>query len=501
MEFKKNIIVLSSLVLVISNAISSILVFMRGTYVAYVLSPSDFGILTLLVTMINYTNYADIGIGAGMFLEVPKLLGTTQAGEAKRIQSQAYIAVLVLGVVSAAFLLLISFAPLELNAFQKEGLRIAAIAVIIFALLNYYQTVVRLHDRFVLIGFATIIGSFVAFAGSVAVVHLSNIDRVTLLALVLLTGSGTSALLLGLFSRTSLAWPMNWDIFLRLIKIGLPVSMLPIVFTLFQTIDRWIVAAHVQKETLGYYSLGAILGSFLYMIPNTLAFVLWSRQTKHFGAENVDFKTKESLFYLPLFFSGYGMALMAGVMMLIMPFVIHYIFSAYISGTIAAIILSIGNCLLFAVPLSSNVLVSVGRQKAIFGLLAVATLMEAVIVYALVQTQWGINGAAIAVLASDMFYSILLTFLTVRVFDRTVFKQATRVALCFVPFVICLPVAGVLMSSYYINGILWQDTVGILWRCVLFGLICIPLCLYAGWAGGAVNHQTFALWTRQLFSS
>lgn len=483
--------------MMISTGLSSLLAFARGTYVVYFLPPAEFGVLTLLTTMIAYTNYADIGVGTGMFLEVPKLLGTTRAEEVGRLQNQAYTGIVLLGVISALFLILLTLLPLPLNALQKSGLRIAAIAVLVFALLNYYQIVVRLQDRFVLIGLAGIIAPLVAFAGSVAVVHTADINRVTMLAFVLLTGSAAATVLLGYFSGTSLAWPLDKAIVWRLIKVGLPVSMLPIAFTLFQTIDRWIVAVYVQKETLGYYGLGAVLGSFMYMIPNTLAFVLWSRQIKFFGTGSTDVKTNESLFYAPLFFSGYGMALVAGTMMLIMPFVICYIFASYASGTTAAIFLSIGSCFLFAVPLSSNVLLSVGRHKVVFGLLAIVTIMEASLVYALVQTQWGINGAAVAVLVSDLLYSIILSFLTVHIFDGTVFQKIVRVALCFVPFVICLSVAGILMSSYSVNGVLWPDALSLLWRCVLFGLVCIPLCLYAGWAGGALNQQAFTIWLKR----
>jgi O-antigen/teichoic acid export membrane protein len=262
-------------------------------------------------------------------------------------------------------------------------------------------------------------------------------------------------------SHSHAIWPLDLKVLRRLVALGLPISLLPIAFTFFQSLDRWVVAAFVPSADLGYYGLGATLGMFLYLLPNTLAMVLFTKQIAEFGASG-DAGRNASLVLAPIQVSGYIMALVAGGMVLAMPFIIHYLTPRYAPALGVATLQVVGNCLLFVVPVGSNFLISVNRQKMLTVALGLAMLGEAALVAALVQTPLGIDGAAWAVLLSDGLYSAAVAWLCLSLFGANRLARIGRIATYFVPFALCVPVALVLQRTTSLSGSLLADSVRLL---------------------------------------
>jgi len=476
--------------LLIANGISTLLGLARGFYIARILSPSDYGAWTLLSVLLNYTNYTDMGVNTGFILKVPGLIGQGRLDEAQRVQRQAYTATLIVCGAIALVVVLISFLSLGFSVSTIAILHIVAVAILVTAVLNYYQVVARIQNKFLAFSLSGLLAAGVALGGVIVVGVLPLTFKVELVGYVSVLAAAAAALLLSMTTRSAPLWPPNWRDISRLVAIGLPVGLLPIVFTLFQSVDRWVVAVMVPVANLGYYGLGATLGLLLFMIPNTLAVVLFTRQIEQFGATG-DPRSSESLVLPPLQFSGYIMALMAGGTVMVVPFIIYYLLPNYLPATRVAIFQVIGNCLLFAVPISTQFLASVKQIWRVFSVLLMGALIEALLVALLVLTPLGIDGAALAVLISDAIYSIAIAFLVVRLFSGTLLGQFSRVALYFLPFSICLPVAWFILIMNHVRGELWSDLLRLAEYGALYLLVCGPLCLLTAWLSGLL-HQPFA---------
>jgi O-antigen/teichoic acid export membrane protein len=462
----------------------------RGFYIARFMIPAEYGVWSLIAVFLNYANYADVGINTGVLLEVPKLVGQGRQDEAQRMVRQGHTATLAVCGTGALLIMLTSFMPLQINSSHTASIRIVAIAILVLGLLNYYHVIARIQDRFGLIGLSTVVTGIVATAGVIAVVLIILELKVEIVVLTSLLGSGAAAFLLGLSVRPYLAWPPDWLGLWSLMKVGLPISIIPILFTFFLSADRWVAAILVSPEALGYYGLGTTIGILLYMLPATLAVVLFARQIERFGATS-DPKASEPLVYLPLLLSAYSMAIVGGIIALSMPFIIHNFFPAYWPGRHAAIFQVVGNCLLFAVPVASNFLISTDRKQQVFSALTVGMLIKIGLVGVLVQTAWGIDGAALAVLVSDAVYGGVVAFLALRLFGGTMLKQLGSLALCLVPFGICLPLAALIIDTGPLSGFLESDIASLVKRLGLFGLLSCPSCLIAIWASGIFKHHHF----------
>ncbi len=481
----------STLLLFAATGISGLLAFFRNFYVARFLLPASFGAWSLVNTLLYYANYADIGINAGMILEAPRLLGQKRPEDARRVQRQAYTATLIVCGSVALLLALTSFLPFRNFAAPLSYFRIVALAVVTLALLNYYNVVARIRDRFGLISVSVLVTAVTSTAGVVAANQIWKGLEVSQVALITVLGSTAAAVTLGLFARSSPAWPPDWRFFLRLVKIGLPVSVLPIAFTLFLSLDRWIVAALVPGAKLGYYGFGATLGMFLYMVPSTLAVVLFTRQIEHFGSTN-DPKSLEPLVVPPVQLSGYVMAFAAGAAALSLPLLIHRLLPDYAPGIWSAIYQVVGNCLLFAVPVGANFLISIGRKRQLFTALAAAGLGKCALVALFVLAGRNVTSASLAVLASDALYNIAIAYLVFRYLGLAILKNVRRILASLIPFAICVPVA--LLMAFFSRS---TDSLGNdirLWLefASVYTLVCGTFCLAAARRLGLLRQPFLA---------
>jgi len=482
--------------MLIASGVGSVLGLIRGFYVVRAMTPADYGVWSLISALLSYANYADIGINTGFILEVPRLLGGGQPGEAARMQRQAYTATLAIAGLVCVLVLLSSSSSTSIAGGYAASVRIVGIAVVVFALLNYYQVVVRIKHQWLAIGAATIATGAVGTAGVMLAGTVTGHVSVEAAAFFSVLGSGVAVLMLGYAGRSRPSWPLDWGALRYLIALGLPVSLLPITFTFFQNVDRWVVAAAVPATHMGYYALGTTLGLFLYLVPNTLAMVLFTRQIAESGAGH-GLTRSESLVLIPIQLSGYVMAWIAGAMIVAMPFIIHYITPAYAPALRTASLQVVGNCLLFAVPVGANFLISVKQQRALVATLAAAMVFEAVLVAALVRTPSGIDGAAWAVLTSDAMYSGAVALLCLRLFGKGVPAHIGRVMLYFMPFGLCLPVALLVRMVNRVNGTLYADSGRLLWLVAMYLVVSGGLCLGAARTSGFLAEPFLATRIRE----
>ncbi|OFV91970.1 MAG: hypothetical protein A3H95_16035 [Acidobacteria bacterium RIFCSPLOWO2_02_FULL_64_15] len=470
---------------------SSVFGLIRGFYIARTMVPADYGVWSLVAALLSYANYADTGVNTGFILEVPRLIGVGHMDQAIRVQRQAFTATLLVTGVVAALVFTGSFWPGLVAGQYGANLRIVAAGVVVFGLLNYYQVVARIEDRWQAIGAATIATTIVSTAGVVVAGTVTGHLTVEASALFAVLGSAAAVLMLFAGKRSAPAWQVDWAVLRRLMAIGLPVSLWPLGFTAFQNADRWIVAGAVSRTDLGYYGLGTTFGLFLYLVPNTLAMVLFTRQIAAFGATG-DPRKSESIVLPPIQASGYVMAWLAGAMVLAMPFIVHYVTPSYSPALRVATLQVIGNCLLFAMPVAANYLISTKRQALLVAIVGVVALFEIALVAVLVRTKLGIDGAAWAVLVSDGLCTGAVVTVCLRLFDIDLRAALSRVCLYFLPFALCLPVALLLSPFGRVTDVPSADGAHLLLLGIAYVGLSVPLCLAASKMSGFLAEPVVA---------
>ena len=468
----------SAITILASNIVSNLLGGIRAFYIARTLAPSEYGAWTLLSALLSYANYADVGVNTGYIVEVPRLIGERRHGEAAAVEREAYsVTLVVLGAV-AILLVVASMTNFQFAERHTKELRIGALGAVVFGLANFYQVVGRLRNFWGHIGVATICGSATATVGVIALGVTGRLDAAGA-AILTVAGSLVFAVLLATVGKTRPVWPINLSVAVRLAGVGVPIVGIPLVFTLFQNVDRWIVAAVVPAAELGHYGFGAMLGAFLYMVPNALATVLFTRQIEADGAS--DQALAVALVLPPIQAIGYIMAVIAGALIVALPFVLLHLAPAFYPSRVVVVLQLVAYCLLFAVPIASGYLISIQSRDRVLFALAAAILIEVVGVTVLVRSEFGIVGAAWSVLLANIVYSVLLSYMCVR---STANAAARTVALYFSPFVPCVTCALLVASAAGPRGEIWSDLITMLLQeigyCSCAGALCLGLSKATG---------------------
>ena len=161
-------IVRSTFVLTVANAVSSGLHLVRNLFIVRLLPPNEYGLWSLVSTLMHYANYADVGINTGVLLHVPKLVGQKEEQRAEYVQRHGFAAIVgVTGIIGAG-MVLAAYSPLLIGTPWSMMITITGAAVLTYGFLNYYNVAIRIRGNYLLIGASTI---SVALAALVAILY------------------------------------------------------------------------------------------------------------------------------------------------------------------------------------------------------------------------------------------------------------------------------------------------------------------------------------------
>ncbi|MEQ1727506.1 MAG: hypothetical protein ABL982_03920 [Vicinamibacterales bacterium] len=477
--------------LLAANVTSNALAAARGLLMARGMSPDQFGVWSLMASALGYANYVDFGLNTGYLLTAAGQAARGEAEQVRRTAAQVLVGSVTLSVIVASVVCVVPMLAAPLWSVRHLAI-VLSVALLASSLSNYFSATARLDGAWHRIAGGSVIG---AVATTLAIAALAFSGGLTALSAGAATVGGIvlTAAALGWRLPLPFEWPPDRDLLGRILLAGGPVIAMPVAILLFQNLDRWIVATVVTPGALGTYGLGATLGGFLYLIPGPLAIVLFTRQIGT-HAVSADVTATRHLVLPPLHALSSFMALIAGAVVIALPVLATRIAPAYGGLGLVAVCHVIGNCLLFSGPVASQYLAAVGRTRGVLTVLAAAMATEAVLVVSLLKSGAGITGAAVAVLASDLFYGVGLVTLCVSLFHSTVRERSRVVAGFFVPFVISLSLALLLFTLLTpVPGRTWLvDVTRLVWVELLYLVVAGAGLLTWSRTTGLLTHPLVA---------
>lgn len=223
-----------------------------GIVVARILGPELLGTVGIVALWLQYAGWARPGLMAAAYREMPHLLGQGKEEAALRLQNVAMTFEGLAAIVPVAVML--AFAFWYRNPVLRFGLAVAALQFVLQTA-NYFRGSVQwVFQRF----------------GIVARVTLGNRVAAPLLSLGGVTAAGAygqlvaPAVLEGLtagyyaVATPPLRFRPTWDRreALRMLRIGIPLSLLTLLYWSFRIADRTMVASWLPLAQLGFFTFG-----------------------------------------------------------------------------------------------------------------------------------------------------------------------------------------------------------------------------------------------------
>jgi O-antigen/teichoic acid export membrane protein len=407
----------------------------RNLFLARVVGPLDFGAWTLGLVFLQYAQWSHFSLINAYRLGGARAAG---AGDQKRVEllrRQTWTASVF---PAGALSLLLVVAGLALHDQGARNASLMAAATLLpFQLYAFANSSLSIMER------------FTVAAGMQATYSVVNLVLTVALALPFTFWGAVAAqvlaYLVALYAfRKRLALivrPMlDWPLIIEQVRIGLPLALNGIVYSLFVTLDRTFVAVTIGLAALGQYGLTALARSSLGLIPGAIGEVVYMRAANLFG------ETKNLKALVPLIREsdlriGYSVGLATMVGLVWAPWLVRLVLPAYAAGITSVEIFMFG--LYFLFPQYAGVFLTVvGRASDLTGIYAGATVLEGALVLAGVRWH-GIEGAAVATVAAGVVLFLAVNAWGLSRMPMKASRVALHVAECLAP----VPLLAVALSA------------------------------------------------------
>jgi len=417
--------------------------------VARILSPGDYGIWVTLLVIGSFSSILCLGTVEALIKLYPFLAGRGNLEEAKAVESG------VLGsIILASALLCVAGAVFPIFAVNPGIAAItrlvqivaAATAFSIFSAFFYHRFMAHQDFRHV-----SIIDSLRSVTFFLLIVPLSWKWGLTGAAwaiffneiVVLSYSLYVNIKILGAVRPT-----FSPLILRRLISVGFPITVIWWTYMLQTTVDRLLSMWMLGKEATGFYGLGASIVAALVLIPMVVGRVLYPKVNEEIG-KNADRSTLEAYVVAPAQALALVLPPLIGVLIILVPDLYGIVFVKYLPGARSAQILLAGAYFACLIRSGVNYLVAIDKQNGVLAIVGASLAVNVALSFLLVKAGLGINGIAMGMTISCMALTSLLwksVFVQLGLSGRS---QALRLFHLYLPFLICLVVAGSLAAARY----------------------------------------------------
>jgi O-antigen/teichoic acid export membrane protein len=386
-----------------SKAYAFVLRILTGFMRPFLLAPELFGIWNLFAIILQYAEYyLHLGCVGAMRFRLPQLWEQKADDDAKRVTGAAFKGSLASHAVASIAVTILALAG-NWEGHVRDGLFTVAVIILTLWYQRFLIQFLQARQNFTPIARANYIRATNALVVGAPLIYFFSIHGIYWTALI---GEAILILYLRRHCRERIAYPFEWPVYRSLTVQGFPIMVFDIASNLARTADRFLIAAMLGTEQLGFYALAAFVFTALLEVPGAAREVLEPRMMQESVTLSPD-DLLEAYFFRPLLNTAFYIPLLIGPVVFAAPF-IELVLPRYAAGILPAQILAIGGYFLAISFVARGVIVANGWQvKALIPVFA-ATAVNAVLAVLAMQMDFGIAGVAVA---SSVSYALLLGLL------------------------------------------------------------------------------------------
>ena len=384
------------------------LAFVRSIYVAGHLGPTLMGTYGLILLVIQYQRFANLGVYSAMNLEAA--LGLGEQGQDEYIAG-VFRNALTHAIVIASLLFAGSvFVQLVIPDVVARDISPYVLGIGFIGAVGQFKqfTIVysRLHQQFRIINLLELWSNVVLLLGVVLFIERYGLSAVV--GAMVASASGTLLICLYTISKR-VRGPLGARMIPRLAAIGLPLFLYGLFESIFGTIDKWVIVNFLTREDLGYFSLSYAMMSSTILLLGAFTFLYYPRFLKAFKLKDESEAASSDIVDQLKRYSSSFAAVSVGLglvgMMAIEP-LIHYLLPQYVASIFIYRVLMLGMLADRIAYFAGTLLISNRQQYKLMGLLALVSLVALGLGVGAVQAGLGVQGIAAATSVTLVLYAV-----------------------------------------------------------------------------------------------
>lgn len=252
---------------------------LSGFIIAKFISPSDFGLWTALSILISYALIFQGGLINGLNLELPLALGEgdVRKGHLYAAVTQSGTAMVTVMVLAVGVLTFFTY-PFSSD---KERFGFAGIVLIICCTYfqNYFLSTFRSNNQFLKLSYIQIAEALLNFV-TIALVFYYGFYGLVLKAVSVIF---IYVIVLAFYRPIKVHFVWKKKIFIKLLKVGLPIFALAYVEVFALTLDKVFLLRYTNLQSVGIYSFAFYAFAFTTLFSNSLASYIYPKLTYKYG--------------------------------------------------------------------------------------------------------------------------------------------------------------------------------------------------------------------------
>jgi O-antigen/teichoic acid export membrane protein len=242
------------------------------------LNPVSYGLYNIYSVWINFGNYLDLSTNNGVLyksLELNKEKKLKKSLNYRQVIFKFTLFISVIYVLIGILIVIFSEESL-LNIVHKNILAALFFAAPILITHNLVIVECRIQEKFKLISASILIGTAISLLIFLLINKYRYTERVEFYVVITQLAVIVSTIIM-IFNKDirekllNINCKMECNIILNVIKLGIPLTIQPILMVFHQSMDRIFYVMKMTSEQFGYYSFGAAIGSYLGIVASTIA--------------------------------------------------------------------------------------------------------------------------------------------------------------------------------------------------------------------------------------
>jgi O-antigen/teichoic acid export membrane protein len=431
------------------NIFSKTIAFPTYIIIAVVLIPEEYGVIGFVGLWGMYAGLINPGMDSAAYREMPYLLGKGEEEKAVHLQNVAITSKILYSFIPFIVILCASF--FYFDGLIRICLILTAVAYIITTNTNYWSGFNHVRQRFNNVATGNLIAGFV-----VPLVTLSLIFWLKIYAVLIAPIIGSIIAFIYYIRNAGIGYRLEFDRseLARLIKIGLPLALLTLVYWGYRMADRTMVAAFLPLREMGLYTFAIFIVTFAILLfadfGKVLQPVLWTS----LGQARNHIEGFKPLRRIAVYMS-IAAAMSIGICQIGFYLLVHLLTTNYIES------IPVFNVLAFNIFLGSIVIVPgvilnssvVNKQTMATGIWSIGLVLNIILDYAVIRSGFGIVGVSWVTVGTQVLVTLILLFTIRRYMFSDSEAKEFRKFMCSILFPLFVSFLLYLTSIFFVGTI------------------------------------------------
>ena len=354
---------IEQILFITSTILSAGIHFVFSIYVKAFVSPLEYGMYSTCLLLQTYMSYLQLGTLNAFNRDYPQLIGAGKKEQCKKYRNVILSFIIINYFLMGSFIFVIVIINSLINNIDIRytvGLILMVIITIITMIENFGSYRCRIDNGFKYISFVTCMELL-----SIPISFLL-IKKIGYYAIFI---NSILAMVIGVIlyfkpSYKDFRFEFDRDLLLDIIKSGMPLLISGLIWTVVNSIDKFVILGFINTEALGIYGIAQNAFTYMILIPTAMSQIFYAQMGKEYGRTG-DVKV---LIKVSMNFSSIISAItsiIALIAFFFLPVLVQNFMPSYDNGVPASQILILGLSIYAATLIYGNILTILKENKAL----------------------------------------------------------------------------------------------------------------------------------------